>query len=169
MKGYSDLVIQCHFLVVLLRHHQAGWDYLTQPLLTQVAGVTFDLLFLLVLGSYLIVLFCFLVITTRVWMISLLGLLWIECALAQLRKVHATCLGRVLMISLTYSGGLHHANSRVHRLGCVLCISASQETACLVVIRRRDRDEDDRQASLLPTAHRQTFFFLFVSGISTVI
>lgn len=73
------------------------------------------------------------------------------------------------MISLTYSGGLHHANSRVHRLGCVLCISASQETACLVVIRRRDRDEDDRQASLLPTAHRQTFFFLFVSGISTVI
>ncbi|CAL5004640.1 unnamed protein product [Urochloa decumbens] len=31
----------------------------------QVASVTFDLLFLLVLGSYLIVLFCFLVITTR--------------------------------------------------------------------------------------------------------
>jgi hypothetical protein len=38
-------------------------------LTTQVASVTFDLLFLLVLGSYLIVLFCFLVITTRVSML----------------------------------------------------------------------------------------------------
>jgi len=46
-------------------------------LTTQVASVTFDLLFLLVLGSYLIVLFCFLVITTRVWIISLHALLWI--------------------------------------------------------------------------------------------
>jgi membrane protein insertase Oxa1/YidC/SpoIIIJ len=38
----------------------------------QVASVTFDLLFLLVLGSYLIVLFSFLVITTRVWFDSFL-------------------------------------------------------------------------------------------------
>ncbi|KAG8086592.1 hypothetical protein GUJ93_ZPchr0010g11313 [Zizania palustris] len=40
----------------------------------QVASVTFDLLFLLVLGSYLIVLFSFLVITTRVWIIPILQL-----------------------------------------------------------------------------------------------
>ena len=36
----------------------------------QVASVTFDLLLLLVLGSYLIVLFSFLVITTRVFTLS---------------------------------------------------------------------------------------------------
>jgi hypothetical protein len=40
--------------------------------MSQVASVTFDLLFLLLLGSYLIVLFSLLVITTRVWIICLL-------------------------------------------------------------------------------------------------
>jgi hypothetical protein len=44
-----------------------------------------------------------------------------------------------------------------------LCISASQETACLVVIRRRDRDEDDRQAGRLACfpQHIDKHFFPF--------
>jgi hypothetical protein len=43
-----------------------AWMIISSNVLLQVASVTFDLLLLLVLGSYLIILFTFLVITTRV-------------------------------------------------------------------------------------------------------
>lgn len=49
--------------------------------LMQVASVTFDLLLLLVLGSYLIVLFSFLVITTRVWLFPILYRKWFDAIL----------------------------------------------------------------------------------------
>lgn len=52
-------VLLCTFTVLIM-----------SSLLSQVASVTFDLLLLLVLGSYLIVLFSFLVITTRVPILS---------------------------------------------------------------------------------------------------
>lgn len=129
MKGYfrfDHVKSKATFKSLSLRHHR--FEIISHGhycLITQVASVTFDLLFLLVLGSYLIVLFCFLVITTRVWIISLPALFWIldrtwTSLFSCNWEVHVTLLSRVLMISLTYSGDLHHASSRGHRLGYVV-------------------------------------------------
>lgn len=62
MRTCEGVIYKVNFGILYL-HWLEWWS--TQVLL-QVASVTFDLLLLLVLGSYLIVLFSFLVITTRV-------------------------------------------------------------------------------------------------------
>ena len=68
------------------------WMIISSNVLLQVASVTFDLLLLLVLGSYLIILFTFLVITTRVpSLVSSLFIklsLFFECKFFWLHHLH---------------------------------------------------------------------------------
>lgn len=65
MTHRDTLIHPCMYIFILIR------KLISLHVFLQVASVTFDLLLLLVLGSYLIVLFSFLVITTRVYALLL--------------------------------------------------------------------------------------------------